>query len=145
MVTDEGAPTVTASMKERGTDGLVGWEAFSYARSVFDFPARRLSVAVDRARAAQADRLAAFGFRFISDDAGTYRAYVYPGGPAERGGLRTADIVEEVDGLPPKTAADAGLSGVELPADWGTAPTLRLKILRGKERRILTLTAEPRR
>lgn len=138
-ILDEDTPenaVLEQAFTSRKVGGLVGWEAFSHARSVFDFPRQRVSVAFSPSAASLSDHVASFGLRLVGQESG-FIACVRPGGAADRAGLKTMEMVEEVDGIPAATIA----AEMAAPEGWVPKEALPVKVRRGEK----TATLELRR
>jgi len=71
------------------------------------------------------------------DGPGAYVGSVRPGSPAERAGVEAGDVVEELSGVPVKSAADVERIAAQRRPGQPTSATVR----RGGERRTLIIPA----
>ncbi|RYG39360.1 hypothetical protein EON81_01390 [bacterium] len=118
------------------TDAVVGYDSFSDTLTLFDFPGLKLTTRSDADRVAWSNHLGSFGFRLTVSN-GKPGVLVKPGSKAEKAGLKTGDLLDEIDGVPTTTDTER-----TPPSGWESRPTIHLKVRRGDETLDLTIERE---
>lgn len=112
---------------ELRSDAVVGYDQFLNAKTVFDFPSLRLTTSPNAEIARWSRYLGSFGFR-IGFSEGRPAALVRPGGPADKAGVKTGDLLEEIDGRPVSASLET-----QPPSDWKEKGDLTLRVRRGED------------